>query len=59
MSFGPVIPVLRIFDEAKAREFYIGFLGFKIDVEHRFEPGAPLYQLTVAQLLPKSPGDKT
>jgi catechol 2,3-dioxygenase-like lactoylglutathione lyase family enzyme len=37
------IPVLRIFDEAKAREFYVDFLGFKVDWEHRFEPGMPLY----------------
>jgi uncharacterized glyoxalase superfamily protein PhnB len=43
MSFGRVIPVLRIFDEAKAREFYVDFLGFTIDWEHRFEPGTPLY----------------
>ena len=37
------IPILRIFDEAKAREFYIEFLGFNIDWEHRFAPGLPLY----------------
>jgi len=37
------IPILRIFDEAKAREFYVGFLGFQVDWEHRFEPGLPLY----------------
>lgn len=37
------IPILRIFDEAKAREFYCGFLGFAVDFEHRFEPGMPLY----------------
>jgi len=36
-------PILRIFDEAKAREFYVDFLGFKVDWEHRFEPGLPLY----------------
>jgi hypothetical protein len=36
-------PVLRIFDEAKAREFYIGFLGFQADFEHRFGDGFPLY----------------
>ena len=36
-------PILRIFDEAKAKEFYVGFLGFTVDWEHRFEPGAPLY----------------
>lgn len=43
MSFQATIPVLRIFDEAKAREFYLGFLGFRLDWEHRFEPGLPLY----------------
>ena len=43
MTFAPATPILRIFDEARAREFYIGFLGFKIDWEHRFEPGLPLY----------------
>lgn len=43
MGFGPVIPILRIFDEDKAREFYSGFLGFEFDWEHRFEPGLPLY----------------
>lgn len=37
------IPILRIFDEAKAREFYLDFLGFKIDFEHRFGPNFPLY----------------
>ena len=43
MRFGRTTPILRIFDEAKAREFYVDFLGFKIDWEHRFEPGTPLY----------------
>lgn len=37
------IPVLRIFDADKAREFYLDFLGFRIDWEHRFESGLPLY----------------
>lgn len=37
------IPILRSFDEAKAREFYLDWLGFKVDFEHRFEPWAPLY----------------
>jgi uncharacterized glyoxalase superfamily protein PhnB len=40
---GKTIPILRMFDEAKAREFYVDFLGFRIDWEHRFEPGTPLY----------------
>ena len=38
-----VIPILRIFDVAKAKEFYVDFLGFSIDWEHRFEDDAPLY----------------
>lgn len=37
------IPVLRIFDEAKAREFYLDFLGFTLDWDHRFGPNMPLY----------------
>ena len=43
MAFHPAVPILRSFDAAKAREFYIDWLGFKVDFEHRFEPGAPLY----------------
>lgn len=43
MTFHFPTPILRIFDEAKAREFYVGFLGFRVDWEHRFEAGAPLY----------------
>src|SRR5262245_66330050 len=43
MSFGKTTPILRIFDEAKAKEFYIDFLDFKIDWQHRFEDGLPLY----------------
>jgi catechol 2,3-dioxygenase-like lactoylglutathione lyase family enzyme len=42
-SFYQTIPILRIFDEAKAREFYVDYLGFKIDWEHRFEDDLPLY----------------
>jgi catechol 2,3-dioxygenase-like lactoylglutathione lyase family enzyme len=43
IRFTSTHPILRIFDEAKAREFYLGFLGFTLDWEHRFEPGFPLY----------------
>ncbi|WP_274363005.1 glyoxalase superfamily protein [Paenibacillus thermotolerans] len=38
-----VTPILRIFDEEKAREFYLGFLEFQLDWEHRFEADFPLY----------------
>lgn len=37
------IPILRIFNEAKAREFYLDFLEFSVDWEHRFESDLPLY----------------
>lgn len=43
MTLQPPIPILRSFDAALARAFYIDWLGFKIDWEHRFEPGMPLY----------------
>lgn len=43
MQLSAPTPILRIFDEAKAREFYLDFLGFTIDWQHRFEPGLPLY----------------
>jgi hypothetical protein len=42
-TFLQTVPILRIFDEAKAREFYVDYLGFQIDWEHRFEPNMPLY----------------
>ena len=41
--FSRVIPTLRMFDVAKAREFYLDYLGFKVDFEHRFEPELPLF----------------
>lgn len=43
MDVHPPIPIFRIFDEAKAREFYVDFLGFSVNWEHRFEDDAPLY----------------
>jgi len=43
MKFGKTTPILRSFDEAKAKEFYVKFLGFNVDWEHRFEEGLPLY----------------
>ena len=43
IEFERVTPIFRIFDEAKAREFYLGFLDFKVDWEHRFDDNAPLY----------------
>lgn len=50
--FKQVIPILRIFDIAKAMEFYRDFLGFSVDWEHRYEEGLPLYaQISRAGML--------
>lgn len=38
-----VTPIFRMFDEKKAKEFYIDYLGFSLEWEHRFESGMPLY----------------
>lgn len=43
MPFTRIAPLIRIFDEAKAKEFYVEFLGFKIDFEHRDTEDSPLY----------------
>ncbi|MFO0956587.1 MAG: glyoxalase superfamily protein [Isosphaeraceae bacterium] len=43
IEFRQTIPILRIFDVPKAKEFYVGFLGFSIDWEHRFDDQAPVY----------------
>lgn len=37
------IPVLRVFDEEKTRQFYVDYLGFAIEFEHRYADGYPLY----------------
>jgi catechol 2,3-dioxygenase-like lactoylglutathione lyase family enzyme len=44
INFHSVIPVVRIFDIAKADEFYQEFLGFSVDWDHRFEDNTPLYR---------------
>jgi extradiol dioxygenase family protein len=43
MKISPAIPVLRSFNEAHARAFYVDFLGCTVDWEHRFDADAPLY----------------
>ena len=43
MQITQVTPIFRIFDYAKAIEFYVDWLGFKIDWEHRFEDHSPIY----------------
>jgi ribosomal-protein-alanine N-acetyltransferase len=43
IAFHRAIPIFRIFSLENAREFYVDFLGFKVDWEHRFEPDAPAF----------------
>lgn len=43
VTFDKSTPVLRIFDETKARELYVDFLGFSVEFDHRFEANLPLY----------------
>lgn len=43
IGFIKPIPIFRIFDLAKAKDFYQGFLGFEIVWEHRFEDESPAY----------------
>ena len=42
-NFARTIPILRIFSVEKAKEYYVQFLGFKVDWEHQLDPEAPMY----------------
>ena len=44
-TLGSSIPVLRMLDEENSKRFYVGFLGYEIEWEHRFRdsPESPLY----------------
>lgn len=44
VEFKSVIPILRIFDLTKADGFYLEYLGFKVDWNHKFDDNAPLYR---------------
>ena len=43
MRLNSTIPILRMFDIAKTREFYLDYLSFEVDFEHRFHEYAPLF----------------
>lgn len=43
VRFNTVTPILRMFDAEKAKPFYLEFLEFQLDWEHRFEESLPLY----------------
>lgn len=52
LAVARVVPILRIFDFPKAKEFYVDYLGFKVDWEHRFDDNAPLYlQISLGALV--------
>lgn len=63
IAFERAVPIVRIFDIAKAHEFYLGFLGFSVDWEHRYGAEFPLYtQISRAGLqlhLSEHAGDAT
>jgi len=44
IEFGRIIPIFRVFDIAKADEFYLGYLGLAVDWDHRYDDDAPLYR---------------
>jgi catechol 2,3-dioxygenase-like lactoylglutathione lyase family enzyme len=43
VQFKATIPILRIFDVEKSKDFYVRFLGFTLDWEHHFENTTPAY----------------
>jgi len=43
MEVRRTVPILRMFDVERAKDFYLGFLGFTLDWEHQFEPNTPIY----------------
>jgi catechol 2,3-dioxygenase-like lactoylglutathione lyase family enzyme len=43
VAAGPSVPVLRVMSMEVALPFYVGFLGFTLDWEHRFDDGMPVY----------------
>lgn len=45
VSMKSAVPIVRSLDEQKAKAFYVDYLGFNIDGEHRFDEGMPLYMM--------------
>ncbi len=43
IEFQLTVPIFRIYSLEKAREFYLDFLDFKVEAEHRFEAGGPVF----------------
>ena len=38
-----IIPILRVFDRQKLKEFYLDFLDFNLDWKHQFDGNSPMY----------------
>jgi hypothetical protein len=47
VDFKLAVPVLRIFDVAKAEEFYLTYLGFTVEWTHRFGDDFPVHMQIV------------
>lgn len=43
VEFLQTAPLFRIFDVAKAKEFYLDYLGFELAWEHQFDDVKPVY----------------
>lgn len=43
MQVTQTIPILRIFDVQRAKEFYVDYLGFEVEWAHQFEENTPTY----------------
>jgi uncharacterized glyoxalase superfamily protein PhnB len=43
ITLKPAIPILRIFDLEKTKQFYLEYLGFTVEWEHRFGENFPIY----------------
>ena len=41
--FGPIVPILRMFDLTATKRFYVDYLGCSIDWEHGGDGDGPLY----------------
>ncbi|HEX8343409.1 MAG TPA: glyoxalase superfamily protein [Actinoplanes sp.] len=42
-EISPGVPVLRVMSVDTALPFYVDYLGFRLDWQHRFHAGSPLY----------------
>lgn len=43
MKLSHAVPIFRMFDLEKAKEFYLDFLGFNLDWENQLDESSPVY----------------